>query len=79
MTTQPTPTHRITTYFDRGGKPGLTQASSLRLSSLQAINWILTHLPDGTYRVDEADGIVTIRLDLASLVPADEATTRSRT
>lgn len=44
---------RVTSYFKRKrGEPGLTQLGSQRLTALQALDWVLSAAPEGSFTVD---------------------------
>lgn len=58
-------THRIVTYFKRPkGEPGITQLGSQRLNTLEALNWVLSHMPDDAFTIDDTEAAaLVLRLD----------------
>ncbi len=63
---------RVTTYFKRPkGEPGITQLASRRVSLGEAVDWILTEIPEEAIEItpdEEGDNdAVTIRIDWAKV------------
>lgn len=61
--------HRITTYFKLPkGETGLTQLGTKRINTLQALDWIIEHAPDGAFDVEPGGGDkVIVIVDLKRL------------
>jgi hypothetical protein len=64
---------RVTTYWERKrNEPGLTQVASQRIVLSEALDWVLSELPDDaiTIEPDDTGGNVIIRI-CWDLVPAE--------
>ena len=60
-----TVTHRITTYFKLAkGETGLTQIGTKRIGTVDALDWVIGHAPEGVLTVEPGEHETVIRVNL---------------